>query len=54
MITAKNTNATDGPTTALRAYEKPGLTEHGSLAVRTAGQPGLVADAIIQIDAISL
>jgi hypothetical protein len=49
MIAAKHTGTADGPTADLRAYEKPGLTEHGSLAVRTAGQPGLLLDGLIQI-----
>jgi hypothetical protein len=46
---AEKTGAAERPTAARRAYEKPSLTEHGSLAVRTAGQPGLLLDGLIQI-----
>ncbi|ADP82575.1 lasso RiPP family leader peptide-containing protein [Pseudofrankia inefficax] len=46
---AEKTGTAEGHIAARRAYQKPSLTEHGSLAVRTAGQPGLLLDAIIQI-----
>lgn len=49
MIAAKNPGAAERPTATRRAYEKPSLTEHGSLAVRTAGQPGLLLDGLINI-----
>jgi hypothetical protein len=32
-----------------RTYEKPSLTRHGSLAVHTAGAPGLLLDGLINI-----
>ncbi|MBL7488121.1 lasso RiPP family leader peptide-containing protein [Frankia sp. AgB1.9] len=50
---AEKTGTAERPTAPRRAYEKPSLTEHGSLAVRTAGQPGLLLDAIISIGTIS-
>jgi hypothetical protein len=54
MIAVNNTGTAEGPTTARRAYEKPSLTEHGSLAARTAGQPGLLLDGLINIAQPSL
>jgi hypothetical protein len=54
MIAAKTTGPVEGPTTARRDYVKPSLTEHGSLAVRTAGLPGILLDGLISIGAPSV